>query len=108
MYSEIQLLRPKIQAFYLLKTLFAKFKLLISQFSMPSVQLIRAHLWDCPKGVFKTTFGQSQRWSEYRNFNVYLCTGFSLQRLVSMMNKGSYQPSHPSSLIQALTDCTRL
>ena len=24
------------------------------------------HLWDCPKVVLKTTFGQSQRWSLIR------------------------------------------
>ena len=63
-YNEIPLLRPpKIKSFYLLKTLFAKFKLFFSSFSTPSVPLIRYHLWDCPKVVFKTTFGQSQRWS---------------------------------------------
>ena len=64
-YSEIPLLRPpKINdIFYLLKTLFAKFKLFFSSFSTHSVPLIRDHLWDCPKVVFKTTFGQSQRWS---------------------------------------------
>ena len=62
-YSEIPLLRPPgIKAFYLLKTLFAKFQLFFSLFSTPSVPL-RDHLWDCPKMVFKTTFGQSQRWS---------------------------------------------
>ena len=54
----IKLLRPpKIKTFYLLKTLFAKFKLFFSSFSTPSVPLIRDHLWDCPKVVFKTTFG---------------------------------------------------
>ena len=59
-YSEIQLLRPpKIKTFYPLKTLLAKFKLFFSSFSTPSVSLIRDHLWDCPKVVFKTTFGQS-------------------------------------------------
>ena len=63
-YSEIPLLRPpKIGTSYLLKTLFAKFKLFFSSFSTHSVLLIRDHLWDCPKVVFKTTFGQSQRWS---------------------------------------------
>ena len=63
-YSEIPLLRPpKIKTFCQLKTLFAKFKLFVSSFSSPSVSLIRDHLWDCPKVVFKTTFGQSQRWS---------------------------------------------
>ena len=63
-YSEIPLLRPpKIKTFCQLKTLFAKFKLFFSSFSSPSVSLIRDHLWDCPKVVFKTTFGQSQRWS---------------------------------------------
>ena len=71
-YSEIPLLRPlKIRTAYLLKTLFAKFKLFFSSFSTPSVHLIRDHLWDCSKVVFKTTFGQSQRWSYYRNFSVY-------------------------------------
>ena len=49
-YSEIPLLRsPKIKTSYLLKTLFAKFKLFFSSFSTPSVPLIRDHLWDCPK-----------------------------------------------------------
>ena len=48
---------------YLLKTLFEKFNLFFSSFSTPSVPLIRDHLWHCPKVVFKTTFGQSQRWS---------------------------------------------
>ena len=63
-YSEIPLLRPpEIKTSYLLKTLFAKFKLFFSSFSTPSVLLIRDHLWDCPKVVFKTTFGQSQTWS---------------------------------------------
>ena len=63
-YSEIPLLRPpKIKIFYPLKTFFAKLKLFFSSFSTPSVPLIRDHLWDCPKVVFKTTFGQSQRWS---------------------------------------------
>ena len=71
-YSEIPLLRPpKIETSYLLKTLFAKFKLFFSLFSTPGVPLIRDHLWDCPKVVFKTTFGQSQRWSYYRNFTVH-------------------------------------
>ena len=63
-HSEIPLLRPpKIKAFYLLKTLFWKFKRFFSSFPTPSVHLIRDHLWDCPKVVFKTTFEQSQRWS---------------------------------------------
>ena len=63
-YSEIPLLRPpKIKTFYPLKTLFRNFKLIFSSFSTPGVHLIRDHLWDCPKVVFKTTFGQSQRWS---------------------------------------------
>ena len=63
-YSEIPLLQPpKIKTAYLLKTLFAKFKLFFSSFSTPSVPLIKDHLWKCPKVVFKTTFGQSQRWS---------------------------------------------
>ena len=71
-YSEIPLLRPpKIKTSYLLKTLFAMLKLFFSSFSTPSVSLIRDHLWDCPKVVFKTTFGQSQRWSYYRDFTVY-------------------------------------
>ena len=63
-YSEIPLLRPpKIKTSYLLKTFFAKLRLFFSSFSTPSVPLIRDHLWDCPKVVFKTTFGKSQRWS---------------------------------------------
>ena len=63
-YSEIPLLRPlKIKTFYPLKTLFAKLREFFSSFSAPSVSLIIDHLWDCPKVVFKTTFGQSQRWS---------------------------------------------
>ena len=63
-YSEIPLLRsPKMKASYLLKTIIAKFKLFFSSFSTLSVPLIRDHLWDCPKVVFKTTFGQPQRWS---------------------------------------------
>ena len=53
---------PKVRASYLLKTLFAKFKLFFSSFTTPSVPLIRDHLWYCPKVVLKTTFGQSQRW----------------------------------------------
>ena len=66
-YSEIPLLRPsKIKASYLLKILFAKFKLFFSSFSTPSVPLIRDHFWDCPKVVLKTTFGQSQWWSLIR------------------------------------------
>ena len=63
-YSEIPLLRPpKIKTSCLLKTLFSKFYLFVSSFSTPSVPLISDHLWVCPKVVFKTTFGQSQRWS---------------------------------------------
>ena len=70
-YSEIPLLRPpKIKTFYQLKTLFGNLKLFFSSFSTISVHLIRDHLWDCPKVVFKTTFGQSQWWSYYRNFTV--------------------------------------
>ena len=70
-YSEIPLLRPpKIKTFYPLKNLFWNFKLFFSSFSITSVHLIRDHLWDYPKVVFKTTFGQSQRWSYYRNFTV--------------------------------------
>ena len=50
-YSEIPLLRPpKIETFYPLKTLFAKFRLFFSSFSTPSVSLIKDHLLDCPKG----------------------------------------------------------
>ena len=60
----------KIKTFYPLKTLSAKFKLFFSSFSTLSVPLIRDHLWDCPKVVFKTTFGQSQRWSYHRHFTV--------------------------------------
>ena len=57
-YSEIPLLRPpKIKTSYPLKTLFAKFKLFFSTFSTPSVALVKHHLWDCPKVVFKITFG---------------------------------------------------
>ena len=63
-YSEIALLRPpKIKTFCQLNTLFAMFKLFVSSFSKYSVPLIRDHLWDCPKVVLKTTFGQSQRCS---------------------------------------------
>ena len=63
-YSEIPLLRPpKIKTSCLLKTLFAKFKLSCPSFSTPWVHLIRDHIWDCPKVVLKTTFGQFQRWS---------------------------------------------
>ena len=63
-YSEIPLLKlPKIKTSCLLKTLFAKFKLFFPSFSTLRVHLIRDHLWDCPKVVFKTTFGQTQRWS---------------------------------------------
>ena len=51
----------KIKTFYPLKTLFAKFKLFFSSFSTPSVSLIKDHLWDCPKVVLKTPFGQPQR-----------------------------------------------
>ena len=75
-YSEIPLLRPpKMETSYLFKTLFAKLKLVFSSFSTPSLHLIRDHLWDCPKVVFKTTFGQSQRWSYYRNLTVLLIMG---------------------------------
>ena len=71
-YSAIPLLRPpKIKTFYPLKTLFAKFKLFSYSFSTPSVSLNRDHRWDRPKVVLKTTFGQSQRWSYYRDFTVY-------------------------------------
>ena len=63
-YSDIPLLwPPKIKTSYPLNTLFVKLKLFFSSFSTHSVPLIRDHLWDCPKVVFKTTFGQSQRWS---------------------------------------------
>ena len=65
-YSETALLRPpKIRISYLLKTLFAKFKLFFSSFSIPSVSLIRDHLWDCPKVVFKKVV-------VIRNFTVYV------------------------------------
>ena len=71
-YREIPLWRQtKIKTFCQLKTLFAKLKLFFSSFSTPSVSLITDHLWNCPKVVFKTTFGQSQRWSYYRDFTVY-------------------------------------
>ena len=64
LYSEIPLIRPrKIKIFCQLKTSFAKYKLFFSSFSTPSVSLIRDQLWNCPKVVFKTTFGQSQKWS---------------------------------------------
>ena len=44
-YSEIPLLKPpKIKTFYLLKTLFWKFKHFFSSFSTPSVHLIREQL----------------------------------------------------------------
>ena len=80
MYSEIPLLRPpKIKTFYPLKTLFWNFKLFFSSFSTTSIHLIRDHLWDCPKVVFKTTFGQSQRWSYYRNFTVYKTISYSVK-----------------------------
>ena len=73
-YSEIPLLGPpNIKTFYPLKTLVWQFKLFFSSFSTTGVHLIRDHLWDCPKVVFKTTFGQSQRWSYYRNFTVLVC-----------------------------------
>ena len=63
-YREIPLFRPpKMKTSYLLKTLFAKLKLLFSSFSTLSVTMIRDHLWNRPKVVFKTTFGQLQRWS---------------------------------------------
>ena len=53
-YSDIPLLRPpNMKTSYLLKTLFAKFKLFISSFSTSSVSLIRDHLWDCPKVVLR-------------------------------------------------------
>ena len=29
--------------------------------------LYEDHLWDCPKVVLKTTFGQSQKWSLIRD-----------------------------------------
>ena len=42
-------------------------------FSSPAIEpkstvkfLYQDHLWDCPKVVLKTTFGQSQRWSLIR------------------------------------------
>ena len=55
-HSEIPLLRtPKIKR-HPLKTLFAKFKLLFSSFSTPSVPMIRDHLWDCPKVVLIKEF----------------------------------------------------
>ena len=61
MYSEIPLSwPPKIKTFYLLTTLFWKLKLFFSSFSTPSVHLIRDHLWDCPKVVFKTTWTVSK------------------------------------------------
>ena len=69
-----------------LKTLFWKFKLFFSPFSTTSVHLIRDHLWDCPKVVFKTTFGQSQRWSYYRNFTVSL-SGYVKWRQFDISNR---------------------
>ena len=80
-YSEIPLLRPpKIKASYLLKTLFAMFKLFFSLFSTPSVPLIRDHLWDCPKVVLKFHFWTVPKvvlmWESYciyqNCFNVFL------------------------------------
>ena len=51
-YSEIPLLRPpKISTFYLLKTLFWKFKLFFSLF------LHQVYIW------LETTFGTVQKWS---------------------------------------------
>ena len=69
-YSEIPLLRPpKIKTFCQLKTLFAKFKLFVSSFSSPSVHLIRDHLWDCPKVVFKSSRTPTSRPSDLRQSN---------------------------------------
>ena len=52
-YSEILLLRPpEIKTSYLLKTLFAKFRLFFSSLSTPSAPLIKDHIWNCPKVVF--------------------------------------------------------
>ena len=95
-YSEIPLLRPpKIKTFCQLKTLFAKFKLFVSSFSSPSVSLIRDHLWDCPKVVFKTTFGQSQRWSYYRNFTVlYRCIHILNNEILSQRDLSQEEFSH--------------
>ena len=71
-YSEIPILRqPKIKTSYLSKALVAKFKLFFSIFSTPCVHLFRDSLCGCPKVVFKTTFGWSQRWSLYRNFTIF-------------------------------------
>ena len=63
-YSEIPLLRPpKIKTSYLLKTLFAKFKLFFIHFLHPVYLWLVTTFGTGPKVVFKTTFGQSQRWS---------------------------------------------
>ena len=37
------------------------------------VPLMKDLLWDCPKVVLKTTFGQSKRWSCYESFSVHYC-----------------------------------
>ena len=50
--ENIPLLRPpEIKTFYPFKTFFAKFKLLFSSFSTPSVSLIKDHFWTVPKVV---------------------------------------------------------
>ena len=96
-YSEIPLLRPpKIKTFYPLKTLFWNFKLVFSSFSTTSVHLIRDHLWDCPKVVFQTTFGQSPRWSYYRNFTVLLY----LPETVEETLMGMYRVARFSAICQ--------
>ena len=104
-YSEIPLLwPPKITTIYSLKTLFWNFKLFFSSFSTISVHLIRDHLWDCPKVVFKITFGQSQRWSYYWNFTVYHCRSnrkWKLTRYWSpMVSNFCTRPLHVDSKYQ--------
>ena len=69
--------------------MFSNFKLFFSSFSTTSVHLIRDHLWDCPKVVLKTTFGQSQRWSYYRNFTMIVLETTCAQNYVWIFGKGA-------------------
>ena len=50
------------------RTIFFRPKLFLPLFCVP---LKRNHHWHCPKLVFKTTFGQCQMWSWYRNMVLF-------------------------------------
>ena len=72
-YSKIPLLRPpKIKTTSPLKSIFKRCQSFFLCVFCTRCLLEKVHHWDCSKVVLKTTFEQSQRWSYYRNFTVFL------------------------------------